>query len=158
MARRRPPPVTIALSDLARVIAAHRAMDAALFERSGAWVTITPESRLKPILAGWSAHHAEHLDMWARRFPTVPGLDLDAMQAHARDRLDGVEAPLFAAETTPERLAAGVVALDAFIAALVDDRGAVDELLDAPTARVIDAVLADVQSDAAAIRAALATL
>jgi hypothetical protein len=149
---------TVALHDLARRIAAHRAMDALLFEHAGAWVTVTPEPALKPVLAAWSANHAAHLDLWAARFPAVPGLDLDALQAEARRRLDETEAPLLAAATTTERLAAGADALDRFAAALSDDRRAVDQLLDAPTARVLDAVLADVRSDAAAIRAALATL
>jgi hypothetical protein len=146
------------LEDLARRIAMHRATDAVLFEHLGGWVASTRDAALKPLLAAWAGHHSDHLDLWADRFPAVAGLDLDVDTRTARARLASTEQQLTGAASDRERLVAALVVLDRHEAACSTDRAGVDQLLDAPTARVLDLVLADLRADAVTARAALARL
>ena len=144
------------LHDLAGRIASHRATDAVLFEHVGAWVTSTPNAALKPLLAAWAGHHGEHLDLWAERFPAVPGFDVEAATRDERERLAAAEQHLAGATSDRERLTAALDLLQRLESACAMDRAEVDPLLDAPTARVLDLVLADLRADGAAANAALA--
>jgi hypothetical protein len=143
------------LHELADRIASHRATDAVLFEHIGAWVTSTPDAALKPLLASWAGHHGEHLDLWADRFPAMPGLDVEAATRDERARLAAAEQQLAGATSDRERLTAALDLLRRLESACATDRADVDPLVDAPTARVLDLVLADLRADIEVVRAHL---
>ena len=143
------------LHDLAGRIASHRATEAVLFEHIGAWVRSTPDAALKPLLAAWAGHHGEHLDLWADRFPAVPGVDVEKATRDERARLAPAERQLASATSDRERLTAALDVLRTLESACATDRADVDPVLDAPTARVLDLVLADVRADIDVVRSQL---
>jgi hypothetical protein len=143
-------PAPVTLHELASYAAAHRALDLLVFEHAGSWVTSTPELALRPLLATTAHQHAWHAELWAARFPSVPGLDLGAATTVARERLVDVAVALDSLDSTDERVSAlfdGLVPLVADVVA--SHRAALDERLDPSTARVLDLVAADLARERA---------
>jgi hypothetical protein len=139
---RRPIVVTdapLALHDVAELAARSRDRHLAIFAVAGEWARTTPGPDRR-WLARTAHEHAWHAQLWAARSPVVPGLEpsdvaTDGLVDATRTRLDAADA------------AGRRSAVAALVAELADDlratRMRVDADLDAPTARVLELVLAD---------------
>lgn len=135
------------IHELADLTARHRALALLLAETAGRWIVESPEADAKPSWAAAASRHAWHAELWAERFPAVLGadLDLDLATTTARAELDVLAADLDAATSTTERLARYREVVDRTADALSDIRVALDERLDAPTARLLDLVVTDLR-------------
>lgn len=123
----------------ARRFAGFYAVESALFVVTGRWIEEFTESAHRVRAGTWNRYHAEHLELWAARFPTIDELppidsmadaaDVDLLTATGDvDAVVGVVLP---------RLAS---AYDAF-AERVEPR------LDGPTARILDVVRRDIAQE-----------
>jgi hypothetical protein len=138
----------VLLVDLADLCARAGALEGLLFEHVGAWTADVDDPWVAAELAEWSRNHAWHVELWTQRFPDVPGLDQDAATAEARgalaDSLAGLGEP-----DARARLTAALAGLTMLEALCEDARHHVDRATDAPTARVLELVLADCRTDIA---------
>jgi hypothetical protein len=129
---------------LAELIGRQRALDLLLFELTGRWATDTDDPALAPFWAARSRDHAWHAELWADRFPALPGFDLEAATTAAERSLDDAVA-LRDARTSQDRLAR----YGAVVTRLIDEIHAVEQTLDprldAPTARILALVLHDLR-------------
>lgn len=109
-----------------------------LFELVGSWVSTTDGGALQRLFAESCRQHAWHADLWAQRYPTIPGPDVEsATETHrARpaivdkvDRLDWYR----------QALGNVVAELDALSSRLDPD-------LDPATVRTTDLVASDAQA------------
>jgi hypothetical protein len=132
-------PMTI--HEVADLAARSRAIHLTVFTVAGEWARITPGPDRR-WLARTSHEHAWHADLWASRFPVVPGLDLADATAAASSALASTTASLDATDR-PGRRAAISAVIESLAAELGATRARVDGDLDAPTARVLDLVMAD---------------
>ena len=118
---------------LGRVCAAMQARNLELFQRLGAWVVDTTEPELQRLFAEACHRHAWHVELWAERVPTIPGVDLAV-------------APVGTATTAPaigQRAAQYAAELDELVAELSTLAGRVDDVLDPSTTRTLALVTAD---------------
>ena len=146
------------LADVARLAAQGRAVESMLFEHLGRWTASAAEPGVAAELAEWSAHHAWHVELWTERFPAIPVHDLDAAtHVAAADAADDATR-LSSAASTRDRVGAAADVLARFEASCSAARRDVTEAVDAPTARVLDLVLADLRTDLARADAVLASL
>ena len=125
----------VPLRVLAGRIAALRAAELELFEVLGAAARDVDDPIAKPILATCAQHLAWHAELWARRMPSIPGVDVDTMTAAARGQV----------ATEP------LAALDDIARRCEELARDVDPVLDPSTLRVCDLVATDVARDWAAI-------
>lgn len=140
------------LRELARRIAAYRALDLTVFEHLGQFATTTHGAPLARHLAAWANHHAWHAQLWTDRLPRIAGIDVDTADAdpmvptpvEVADALSSDDDPLWVVRQYVDRV---LVPLATTLAA---HRDATDDLLDAPTGRVLDLVLGDIHTDHAA--------
>lgn len=151
------------IAGLTSRVIAYRALDLALFEIVGGWITSGGSGLVRARAAAWSQHHAWHAELWAGRLPLTPLLD-DAARPVPGESSDGdrhavLASLLDSATAEGDRIAVyahGVLA--ALDDALEAHRVAIDPALDGPTARVLDLVLADVRRDRATAGALADTL
>lgn len=102
----------------------------------GEWCRVTDDPTLAPLLAGDAAQHAWHAGLWRARRPSTSGHDTSATGA----------APA-GAQPTPEQLAATYgPQLDALVERVERLLAAIDPAVDAPTARTVELVLADLRA------------
>ena len=118
----------VSIVDLATRVSELRSIELDLFERLSAAALATDEPSMAPVLATWAHRHAWHAQLWADRFPSIPSTTLDR--------------PVIAPSDTGVDRALGD--LVARCEALRDD---VDGVLDPPTIRVCDLVLADLHAE-----------
>jgi hypothetical protein len=131
---------------LAGLAARAIAVELVLFEAFGRWISTTSHASAKPMLAAAARRHAWHAELWRERFPTIADVDVDEAIAAARSHLSPLVDALAvfdALSTGPGRLAVVEVAATALERAYRTALAANDPQLDAPTARVITLVLAD---------------
>ncbi len=125
----------VPLRVLAERVAELRAAELQVFELLGAAARDVDDPSAKPVLAACAHHLAWHAELWARRMPLIPGVDLDAMTTAARG------------EVASDPLAA----LDEIARRCDELAHEVDPVLDPATARVCDLVATDLARDRAAI-------
>jgi hypothetical protein len=138
------------LEDLGRRARRWIAVEELLFEILGKWARELPEPALKRVFGTWCHRHAWHVELWRDRLPGVEALhgeadDVEAWIAPLRSALAGVAT---CAEAIAALRASVLPALDT---AAAEHRDAIDPLLDGPTARVLDLVTADLESERAAL-------
>jgi hypothetical protein len=131
------------LADLAEFVARQRAHAVLIAETAGAFVVESTEPAAKRWWASVASRHGWQAELWADRYPAVPGLDLDRATAAARPALQAVADSLTGGASDDERTARYQAAVDRLRTDLSAVRRSLDDRLDAPTARVIDLVLAD---------------
>ncbi|MEM9516724.1 MAG: hypothetical protein AAGA42_17885 [Actinomycetota bacterium] len=123
----------------ARRFAGFYAVESALFVVTGRWIEQFTEPAHRVLAGTWNRYHAEHLELWAARFPTIDELPpIEGM-------VDEPDADLLATISDPDAVARLVLprladAYDAF-AERVDPR------LDGPTARILDVVRRDTAAE-----------
>ena len=136
----------VGIRELAGLAARAIAVELVLFEAFGRWVATTSEASVKPALAAASRRHAWHAGLWRERFPVIPGADLDAAVAEARSDIGPLVEALAMFDALPSG-AARLAVVDHAAAELAREyrsaRAAIEPRLDAPTARVLALVLAD---------------
>jgi hypothetical protein len=129
----------LTLHDVADLAARSRARHLLVFTVAGEWARTTPGPDRR-WLARTAHEHAWHAGLWADRSPVVPGLE--PSDAATDGLVEATRAGLDATDDAGRR-----AAVVAHVEALADDlravRDRVDADLDAPTARVIELVLAD---------------
>jgi hypothetical protein len=132
------------IHELADFVARHHALALVLAEAAGTLLADTADPAAKPMWAAAASRHAWHAELWANRYPAVPGLDLDHATTTARDGLRPVVDELNAeGVSADERAARHHAAVDRLRDELAHARTALDDRLDAPTARLFDLILAD---------------
>ncbi len=129
------------IADLADRAAAYRSVELALFGALGRWAAEGGE--LAGFLAVRCHAHAWHADLWAQRFPVIPGRVLPAADAHpellgALEHLEG-DVPRLAAvyRAVVPRLAVSYAAYGTRLEARTDG----------PTVRVVELCRRDVFDD-----------
>ncbi|MGH9135105.1 MAG: hypothetical protein ACRDZZ_14300 [Ilumatobacteraceae bacterium] len=135
----------VGIRELARVVARAIAVELVLFEVFGRWIPTTADAAAKPVLAAASRRHAWHAEMWRARFPLIPDADADDLVTGERGRLVPFVDALAAFDAMPSgpgRLALAEVAAAELALAYEALRATIDPRLDAPTAGVLDTVLA----------------
>lgn len=125
-------PAPLGIVELGEVCARMRAESLDLFRELGAWVTVADIEHQR-----WFAtachRHAWHADLWARRSPAIPPVDVDAAVADAsRTRLP--EAPDASAYRA---------VLDSMLADLDVLSRRIDADIDPATGRVLTLVRSD---------------
>lgn len=147
------PTSTISIHDLADRIACYRALDLLLFEVIGAWITEATAAPVRPYYAAWSQHHAWHAELWAGRFPVIPDVDVHEATTAAAERMEPVAAALRSTDTETARISLLADHLLPQLTTILEQhRDEVAPQLDAPTARVLDLVIDDLQRDMAMAR------
>ena len=139
----------VGIRALAELVARAIAVELVLFEAFGRWTSTTAQASAKPTLAAMSRRHAWHAEMWRDRFPLIPDADADASVADERARLGRLVDALAVFDTLPSgpgRLAVAGVAAAELAHEYRAVAGSIDPLLDAPTARVLDVVIADLEA------------
>jgi hypothetical protein len=132
------------IHELADFVARHHALALALAEAAGTLLTDTDDPAAKPTWAAAASRHAWHAELWADRYPAVPGLDLHDATTAAQDGLRSFVDDLNAdGVSADERTTRHHVAVDRLRDELAHTRAALDDRLDAPTARLLDLILAD---------------
>jgi hypothetical protein len=118
----------VSIVDLAARVAELRSIELDLFERMSAAALAVDDPSMTPVLATWAHRHAWHAQLWADRFPSIPAVALSRPVGRSSD-----------ADVTRVLgdLIAGCEAL----------RVDVDDVLDPPTVRVCDLVLADLRAE-----------
>ncbi len=125
----------------ARRFAGFYAVESALFLVTGRWIERFTEPAHRVRAATWNRYHAEHLELWSARYPTV-----DELPPIAEVIADADVATVAAIEKPGE--VAGLVLPR--LAAAYDARAAhVDSRLDGPTARTLDLVRRDTAEELA---------
>lgn len=148
---RREPAGLFSLEETARRVGNYRWVELRLFEGMGAWVRAVPEPDVKLKLGTHCYHHSWHAELWHDRIPELREMDPDRLTAPANldvvALLDTVFAPE-PSETTIEKLV-GVyrVLIPRKIAAYTHHRNNASLLMDGPTVRSLDLVLADEVED-----------
>ena len=149
------------IDDLAARASRWIALEDLLFETLGAWARSVTEPPVKRLLATWCHRHAWHAELWRARLPQIPartdGPDHTADVAEWIAPLRRVLTAPDLATTTAAKLA--IVAdpvLAALESALDEQRAAIDERLDGPTARILDLIGGDLAAERRALDAALA--
>lgn len=139
------PPAASTIHDLARLAARERARSIVLAEATGRWLAEADPAAQSRFWAHATSRHGWHAELWAGRFPAIPGFDLDPATAEASPDTSPLADEL---ATTPatDRLGRYLAALDVVAVELRAQRDRLDPELDAPTARVLDLVLADVDT------------
>ena len=139
----------LGIRDLAELVARAIAVELVLFEAFGRWTSTTTQASAKPTLAAIARRHAWHAELWRERFPLIPDADADELVADARSRLGplvGALAAFDALPSGPGRLAAAGVAAAELARHYRVVTDSIDPLLDAPTARVLELVIADLET------------
>jgi hypothetical protein len=134
----------IGIVELGDACARLRARNLDLFEMTGGWVATTPPGVEQRHFATAAHRHAWHAELWARRCPAIPPVDLDALTARHRVSLPEVE--------PGRRLAAYRARLDTMSTDLDSFASAIDSELDPSTVRVIDLVRSDLAELASPLR------
>lgn len=140
------PPAHLGIVDLACVAARSIAVELVLFEAFGRWVPTTMEASTKPLLAAASRRHAWRAELWRERFPVIPDADVDGAVTAERSTLRALVDALATFDALPS--GAGRMAVADYVTTELAREyqailAAIDPLLDAPTARVLALVLAD---------------
>ncbi|HEX4982466.1 MAG TPA: hypothetical protein VFV63_12235 [Ilumatobacteraceae bacterium] len=134
---------------LADLVARAIAVELVLFEAFGRWISTTSQVSAKPLLAAASRRHGWHAELWRERFPLIPGADADQAVAEARSNLGALVDALAVFDALPSgpgRLAVEGIAATAMARQYRAVKDLIDPLLDAPTARVLELVIADVEA------------
>jgi hypothetical protein len=131
------------LAHLADFVARQRAHAALIAETAGGFVVESTDPVAKRWWATVASRHGWHAELWADRYPTIPGLDLDRATAAARPALQAVADSLTGGASDDERTARYQAVVDRLRTDLSAVRRSLDDRLDAPTARVLDLVLTD---------------
>ena len=135
------------IADLARHVHRWIAVEDLLFTTLGGWARDLHGPAAKRVLAEWCHRHAWHADLWRQRMPALDVAggtddDVEAWLAPLRTAL----ADVASVEEAVAALRQSV--LPALEAAVAEHRGAIDPLLDGPTARVLTLVAADLAAEA----------
>ena len=142
------PVAHLGIRDLALVAARAIATEVVLFEAFGRWIPTTSEASVKPLLAAASLRHARHAQLWRERFPVIPDTDVDESLVSAHSELgplvDALEV-FDALPSGPGRLAVADLAATGLGRAYRTALAPIDPLLDAPTARLLMLVVADLE-------------
>jgi hypothetical protein len=145
--------VTDLLEDLGRRARRWIAVEELLFETLGGWARRLSDPAAQRVFGTWCHRHAWHAELWRSRLPAIDaaggdGDDVDAWIAPLRNAIQDV--------TTPAEAIAvlGDSVLPALEEAVTEHRHAIDPLLDGPTARILDLVGADLESERADVSAA----
>ena len=136
----------LGIRELAGFAARAMAVELVVFEAFGRWIATTSDASAKPALAAASRRHAERAGLWRERFPVIPGADLDDALAAARSMLVPLIDALAMFDALPSgagRLAAADYVTTELTREYQAALTAIDPLIDAPTARVLALVLAD---------------
>lgn len=132
------------IADLAERAAAYRSVELTLFGALGSWATEGGE--LSGFLATRCHRHAWHAELWAGRFPLIPGRSLPDPDPHP-----GLRDALAQLTGDTARLVAVYRAVIPRLAVSYQAYGArLDELTDGPTVRVVELCRRDVVDDWAA--------
>jgi hypothetical protein len=125
-----------------RAVATYRSVLVTLMETVARWVPTTPEMEVKTLFGAHIWDLAQHADAFGKRTH-----ELRLPLQHSippTEEYSGWLSALGALEQTGERIAALYdVALPALAARYRDYLGRTDELMDAPTVRIIERILAD---------------
>lgn len=115
-----------------------------LFEILGGWITDTPDPLVKERLAAHCHRHAAHVAMWRERLPQATGVDGASMVTSPGAGVDEALTLVSEPSDTLLRLV-GVhrVLVPRLIAAHTFHRHITNAVTDAPTASVLDTVVAD---------------
>ncbi len=125
----------VGIIELGDACAGMRAGSLALFELVGSWVSTTDSGVLQRLFAESCHQHAWHADLWAQRYPTIPGPDVEAATSQHRARPPIVE--------KTQRVTWYREALDNLVAELEALQSRVDPDLDPATVRTAELVAAD---------------
>jgi hypothetical protein len=125
----------VGIVELGDLCAGMRAGSLALFELVGSWVSTTDRGALQRLFAEACHRHAWHADLWAQRYPTIPGPDVEAATAPHRAR------PAIVEKT--QRVTWYRQALDNLVADLEALQSRLDPDLDPATVRTAELVAAD---------------
>jgi hypothetical protein len=131
------------LADLIERVDRYTAVESALFEQTG--LAARRGGTTATLLAGISAHLAWHVELWRERRPHVgPVASVVDLPGSTSAQVDPDPRAVL------EELAH--VTLPPLIDSYEVHQALVDELVDAPTARVLRLVLADLRDDLARVR------
>jgi hypothetical protein len=134
------------LEDLGRRARRWIAIEELLFETLGRWARQLAHPAVQRLVGTWCHRHAWHAELWRSRLPAIDAAsgdddDVDAWIAPLRSAMNGVT-------TADEAIAVlGHSVLPALSEAVAEHRGAIDPLLDGPTARILDIVAADLSAE-----------
>jgi hypothetical protein len=132
------------IHELADFVARHHALALVMAEAAGMLLTDTADPAAKPMWAAAASRHGWHAGLWADRYPAVPGLDLNDAASAARDGLHSVVDDLNAdGVSAHERASRHQAAVARLRDELARTRVDLDDRLDAPTARLLDLIIAD---------------
>ena len=136
------------LAETARRLGRLRWVELRLFEVLGGWVASTPEPAVKAMLAAQSYHHAWHGRLWAERFPSGYGADLEEATSSDGTGLAAWMDGLSALEGSVARLAGAYrVVLPRLVVAYRRWRDEADPVADGPLVRWLGFALADELDD-----------
>jgi hypothetical protein len=137
----------LTVHELAGRIARWHEMHLLMFECCGAWITNSTDPAAKPMWAALAQQHRWHAELWAGRFPVVPEVDLNTATRQARSELVSIDTSLAATSTTIERVdAVRSLVLDELTEEYRLALRKIDPVLDAPTIRILNQVIADLQA------------
>ncbi|MEO1055996.1 MAG: hypothetical protein AAFY28_03700 [Actinomycetota bacterium] len=123
----------------ARRFAGFHAVESALFVVTGRWIERFTEPAHRVRAGTWNRYHAEHIELWAARFPTI-------------DELPPIDVMITAADVD---LVAGAGDVDTVVGVVLPRLAAaydafterIDPRLDGPTARILDVVRRDTAAE-----------
>jgi hypothetical protein len=139
----------VGIHELAGIAARAIAIELVVFEAFGRWISTTSRASAKPALAAASRRHAWHAELWRERFPVLPDADVDRAVAAERSTLSQLIDALAmfdALPSGPGRLAVTDYVTTELGRVYRTALAANDPLLDAPTARVLTLILADLDT------------
>ena len=121
-----------------------------LFDVTGRWILEVDDPPLRNRIASWNQLHADHVDRWAARYPTIeelPPIEREDAEEPTGSVLDG---PF---DSDADRLTAlAESALQPLVERYEEHRARVHPSLDGPTARTLALVLADTRAELAECR------
>lgn len=144
------------LADLGRRARRWIAVEELLFDTLGGWARRLSDPAAQRVFGTWCHRHAWHAELWRSRLPAIDVAggdddDVDGWIAPLRNAMQEVTTPVEALAVLRHSV---VPALEE---AVTEHRRAIDSSLDAPTARILDLVGADLQSERADVSAATST-
>jgi hypothetical protein len=136
------------IDDLADIAVRETAIAIAIAQRCGMWIAEAQPSSLRSLWADMAQSHSWYSQLWSERFPVIPDRDLAAElsgpTADVVEILTVTSDQLSAAEDDQSRLRAiTTVIIPATLTRLEVLSAALDRVLDAPTAVIIDRIQAD---------------
>lgn len=138
---------TLTIVQLAARCRHYRDRAAELFEVAGQWSATAEADALRVVLARLSTHASDHVTWWSQRLPSGEWPPVGSAFEEAGERAAQARAALREQSPTPHGLRRLCEVVDDLTDELRRWAAEHDADLDAPTVRVLELVLADLQRD-----------